>query len=237
MHSPSAAVAAVFEPVQTATTFEETVERLGTAIRLGLLAPGAQLPPERDLADQLGIARSTLRQALTALTESGHLIAHRGRGGGTFVAATPPIAEGSRVELARGHWRELLDYRVAVEVGAVVLAAERIGDAGLARLREQVEIMRNPAPFATFRRADVFFHLGVAEATESPRLLAAMTELQGEMSELIHHVAHPASVLEKSNAQHAQLVAMLERRDAWAAARLIREHLQGTEKILTGLLR
>src|SRR5918992_1639156 len=166
MHAPSPAVAAVFEPVQTATTFEETVERLGTAIRLGLLAPGARLPPERDLADQLGIARSTLRQALTALTESGHLIAQRGRGGGTFVAETPPIA--TRVEL--GDWRDMLDFRIAVEVGAVVLAAERIGEAGLARLREHVEVMRSPTPFATYRRADVFFHLGVAEATGSPRL-------------------------------------------------------------------
>jgi GntR family transcriptional regulator, transcriptional repressor for pyruvate dehydrogenase complex len=236
MHAPPfPAVAAVFEPVQTATTFEETVERLGTAIRLGLLAPGARLPPERDLAEQLGIARSTLRQALTALTESGHLIAQRGRGGGTFVAEAPPIAESRRVEL--GDWRELLDYRVAVEVGAVVLAAERIGEAGLARLREQVEVMRSPTPFATYRRADIFFHLGVAEATGSPRLVAAMTELQGQMSELIAHIAHPVPVLEKSNAQHAQLVALLERRDAWTAARLIREHLQGTEKVLAGLLR
>ena len=91
MQAPSPAVAAVFEPVQTATTLEETVERLGTAIRLGLLAPGDRLPPERDLADQLGIARSTLRQALTSLTESGHLVAMRGRGGGTFVSEAPPL--------------------------------------------------------------------------------------------------------------------------------------------------
>src|SRR5918998_4243721 len=102
---PSPAVAAVFEPVQTATTLEETVERLGTAIRLGLLGPGARLPPERELADQLGIARSTLRQALTALTESGHLIAQRGRGGGTFVAAPPPLVGTPEVELGGGHWR------------------------------------------------------------------------------------------------------------------------------------
>jgi GntR family transcriptional regulator, transcriptional repressor for pyruvate dehydrogenase complex len=99
-----------------------------------------------------------------------------------------------------------------------------------------VEIMRTPTPFATYRRADVFFHLGVAEATGSPRLLAAMTELQGEMSELIAHIAHPVPVLEKSNAQHAQLVSMLERRDAWAAARLIHEHLAGTEQVVAGLL-
>jgi GntR family transcriptional regulator, transcriptional repressor for pyruvate dehydrogenase complex len=238
MQAPSRpAVAAVFEPVQTATTFEETVERLGTAIRLGLLPPGARLPPERELADQLGIARSTLRQALTALTESGHLVAQRGRGGGTFVAAAPPIAESTRVELSAGHWRELLDYRVAVEVGAVVLAAERIDAAGLARLRDLVETMCVPGEFTIYRRADVFFHLGLAEATGSPRLVSAMTELQGEMSELIAHIAHPIPVLEQSNAQHAELVDLLERRDPWNAARLIREHVQGTEKVLIGLLR
>ena len=45
-----AALEAVFMPVRPPSTFEETVERLGTAIRLGLLAPGSQLPPERELA-------------------------------------------------------------------------------------------------------------------------------------------------------------------------------------------
>ncbi len=82
----SAAVEAIFERVQPPTTFEETVERLGTAIKVGLLAPGSKLPPERELAEQLDISRSTLRQALTTLVQSGHLVAARGRGGGTFVA-------------------------------------------------------------------------------------------------------------------------------------------------------
>jgi GntR family transcriptional regulator, transcriptional repressor for pyruvate dehydrogenase complex len=237
MRATSPAVAAVFEPVQTATTFEETVERLGTAIRLGLLEPGARLPPERDLAEQLGIARSTLRQALTALTESGHLIATRGRGGGTFVAAAPPLTESTRVELEGGHWRELLDYRVAVELGAVVLAAERATPADLARLGEHVETMKQVGDFSVYRRADVFFHLGLAEAAGSARLLAAMTEVQGQMGELIAHIAHPAPVLNQSNAQHAQLVRALERHDALAAAQIVREHLEGTERILAGLLR
>src|SRR3954463_2451692 len=148
MQVPSPAVAAVFDPVQTATTLEETVERLGTAIRLGLLGPGDRLPPERDLADQLGIARSTLRQALLSLTESGHLIALRGRGGGTFVAEAPPMTESTRIEIGDGHWRELLDYRIAVEVGAVVLAAERARPEDLARLHEHVETMNEVADFS-----------------------------------------------------------------------------------------
>jgi GntR family transcriptional repressor for pyruvate dehydrogenase complex len=236
MQARSPAVAAVFDPVQTATTLEETVERLGTAIRLGLLGPGDRLPPERDLADQLGIARSTLRQALTSLTESGHLIAMRGRGGGTFVSEAPPLAESSRVELDAGHWREVLDQRIAIEVGTAVLAAERATPEDLRRLHEHVETMRIVENFSAYRRADVFFHLGIAEAARSARLLAAMTELQGQMSELIGHIAHPAPVLARSNEQHADLVAALERRDGWAAAQTVREHLKGTEQVLAGLM-
>jgi GntR family transcriptional regulator, transcriptional repressor for pyruvate dehydrogenase complex len=235
MHAPSPAVAAVFEPVQTATTLEETVERLGTAIRLGLLGPGDRLPPERELADQFGIARSTLRQALMSLTESGHLVAMRGRGGGTFVSDAPPLAENRRAQLSEGHWRELLDYRIAVEVGAAVLAAERATPDDLAPLRRHVETMRT-SDFTVYRRADVFFHLGVAEAARSARLVAAMTEVQGKMSELIGHIAHPVPVLSRSNEQHAALVAALEQRDGWGAAQLVREHLKGTEQVLAGLM-
>src|SRR5918992_5935142 len=119
------ALEAIFEPVRPPTTFEETVERLGTAIRLGLLPPGTQLPPERELADELRISRSTLRQALTTLTQSGHLVSVRGRSGGTFVAERPPLAEqepgGEREALGPDTWA-VLDYRVAVETGATILA-------------------------------------------------------------------------------------------------------------------
>jgi GntR family transcriptional repressor for pyruvate dehydrogenase complex len=237
--SVSSAVAAVFDPVQAPTTFEETVERLGTAIRLGLLGPGTRLPPERELAEQLGISRSTLRQALTTLTQSGHLLSQRGRTGGTFVAAAPPMAESSGLSLERleGPWRDLLDYRVAVEAGSVLLAAERATPAALDRLGEQVAAMAGCCEdFTAYRRADVFFHLGLAEAARSPRLVGAMTEVQGGMSELIAHIAHPPEVLEHSNAQHRQLVELLRRGDGPRAARLVREHLEGTEHILAGLM-
>ena len=235
MH-PTPAVAAVFEPVQALTTFEETVERLGVGIRLGLLPPGSQLPPERELADQMGISRSTLRQALTALTQSGHLVAVRGRGGGRFVADAPPRPQTTQVELEAGQWRDLLDHRIAIEVGAVILAAERARPSDLERLHEHVDAMRTVDDWPGYRQADVFFHLGLAEAAQSPRLVAAMTEVQGGMSELIGHIAHPPQVLERSNAQHAQLVSLLERREGAKAAWLVREHLEGTERILAGLL-
>ena len=98
---------AVFAPVQSQTAFEETVDRLGTAIKLGLLPPGARLPAERELCPLLGIARSTLRQALTALGQSGHLHAVRGRGGGTFVTERPPARRPAVARAARGLARGL----------------------------------------------------------------------------------------------------------------------------------
>ncbi len=230
-----AALEAVFKPVHPPSTFEETVERLGTAIRLGLLAPGSQLPPERELADELRISRSTLRQALTTLTQSGHLVAVRGRGGGTFVADRPPLAEEAGEPLGEEAW-EVLDMRVAIESGAAVLAAERASADDLDRLDELVERMAGATDFEDYRRADIRFHIGIAEAAQSPRLVSAMTEVQGQMSELIALIAHPEQVLTRSNAQHRRIVAHLRRGDTGRAVTLLREHIEGTEHILAGLL-
>jgi GntR family transcriptional regulator, transcriptional repressor for pyruvate dehydrogenase complex len=226
----------IFSPVRSQTAFEETLDRLGTAIKLGLLAPGTRLPAERDLCEQLGIARSTLRQALTALVQSGHLHAVRGRGGGTFVADAPPPAEPPSPELLAG-WRDVVDQRLAVELGVALLAAERATPDVVGPLDELVRHMQERLyDFPAYRQADVRFHVTLAEATGSARLVAATTEAQGEMSDLIHHIPHPPEVLAWSNAQHARLIACLERHDADTAVRIMTEHLHGTEHVLAGLL-
>ena len=230
-----AALEAVFKPVRPPTTFEETVERLGTAIRLGLLSPSSRLPPERDLADQLGISRSTLRQALRTLVQSGHLVSLRGRSGGNFVAEQPPLAESEAEPLPGGAWA-VLDYRVAVETGATILAAERVAPDQLERLDELVAKMASADDFEDYRRADIRFHIGIAEAARSPRLVSAMTEVQGQMSDLIALIAHPEEVLTHSNDQHRRLVDLVRRGDVTRAVKLMRRHIVGTDHILAGLL-
>ena len=232
----SAALEAVFQPVQPPSTFEETVERLGTAIRLGLLAPGSRLPSERELADQLRISRSTLRHALMTLVQSGHLVAVRGRAGGTFVADAPPLAANGGADVIGAEARATLDERVAIETGATVLAVERANPEDLDRLDAAVDRMAHADSFEGYRRADVRFHIGVAEAARSPKLVTTMTEVQGRMSELIALIPHPEQVLTRSNAQHRRLVVLLRKRDTGAAVRLMRVHIEGTEHILAGLL-
>jgi GntR family transcriptional repressor for pyruvate dehydrogenase complex len=227
---------AVFAPVRSQTAFEETLDRLGNAIKLGLLTPGTRLPAERELCEQLGIARSTLRQALTALVQSGHLVAVRGRGGGTFVADSPPVIEHPTAEVIAS-WREACDARMAVELGVAVLAAERATPEAIPPLEELVQAMDGLMhDFAAYRQADVRFHVGLAEATGSAGLVASMTEVQAAMTDLIHYIAHPREVLAWSNAQHARLVTCLERHDPTTAVRVMAEHLHGTEHVLAGLL-
>src|SRR5580693_8502931 len=227
---------AVFAPVRSQTAFEETVERLGTAIKLGLLAPGSRLPAERELCARLGIARSTLRQALTALGQSGHVFATRGRGGGTFVSdPQPPADPPSAQTLAQ--WRETCDLRLAVELGAAVLAAERAESADLDALDKVAATLEGTLEdFAAYRQADIRLHVGLAEAAHSTQLVRAMTEAQGAMTDLIAYIAHPPQVLASSNAQHRRLLAAVRERDAMRAVLVMAEHLHGTEHILTGLL-
>jgi len=227
---------AVFAPVRSQTAFEETVDRLGTAVRLGLLPPGTRLPAERELCGRLGIARSTLRHALVALSQSGHLHAVRGRGGGTFVADPQPPARPPSPQLLEG-WRQVCDERLAVELGVAVLAAERAEPQDLAWLDELVQALGAAVDdFAAYRALDVRWHVKLAEAAASPRLVQAMTDTQGRMTELISHIAHPPEVLAWSNAQHQRVLAALRERDEARAAREVTEHLRGTEHVLAGLL-
>jgi DNA-binding FadR family transcriptional regulator len=231
-----ASLDAVFAPVHSQTAFEETVDRLGTAIKLGLLPPGTRLPAERELCARLGIARSTLRQALVALGQSGHLHATRGRGGGTFVADPQPPAQPPSPEVL-AEWRDVCDGRMTVEVGIAVLAAERAQPAGVEALEELVVALDGLLDdFVAYRPLDVRFHVGLAELTDSPRLVKQMTEIQGAMGALISHIAHPPEVLDSANDQHRRLVAAVRRHDEALAARVMTEHLRGTEHILAGLL-
>ncbi len=98
----------LLRPVRAGNAFEETVERLLTVIKLGVVGPGERFPAERELAAQLGISRLTLREAIRELQQAGYVESRRGRSGGTFVTFRPaPITPSdspasSRIRSVRG---------------------------------------------------------------------------------------------------------------------------------------
>ena len=231
------ALSGVFERVTAPTTFEETVARLGTAVRLGVLAPGTRLPPERELAEQLGISRSTLRQALKTLTETGHLTATRGRTGGTFVAERPPVYAVPAVSMDHASWRDFFDMRLAIEIGAAYLAAERASGEHIERLEHHNGVMRRSGEeWSSYRRADAFFHLAIAEASGSQRLIAQMTEIHGQLNELLAHAPHPAAAQDSAIEQHELIIAAVRDGDPAEAVSCMRAHVEGLSVMAVDLL-
>ncbi len=93
----------MLRPVRGHHAFEGCVEQLATAIRLGVYPYGSTLPPERDLAELLGVSRATLREAIAALRAADLVTTTRGRGGGTVVRHRPkkPSSRGARALVPR----------------------------------------------------------------------------------------------------------------------------------------
>jgi DNA-binding FadR family transcriptional regulator len=95
--------------------------------------------------------------------------------------------------------------------------------------------MRHADSFAAYRRADVAFHVGLAELTGVGALVLRAAELQAEASDLIAQIPHPRAVLVHSNGEHRRLLAAVGRGDVAAAVRTMRRHLTGTEHVVAGL--
>src|SRR6201994_77223 len=112
---------ALLVPVPMRTAGERIAERLVTAIALGEFEPGQRLPSERDLAATLEVSRTTVREALQRLHAAGYVTTRRGRGGGTFVLASPTPGTESDEMIRRTllpAWEELsevLDFRQLIE--------------------------------------------------------------------------------------------------------------------------
>lgn len=231
----------VLRPVRAGNAFEETVERLLQAIKLGVVAPGEKLPPERELAVQLGISRVTLREAIRALQESGYLDVRRGRYGGAFVTYTPPppavgdlrqaVAEMGVDDLA-----DALTFRMAVECGAAqVLATSPLTQEQRDFLRRRLADLNAAAP-GDYRRLDTAFHLSIAELTGSALLASTCADARLRVTDLLNAIPMLQVNIEHAATQHEAIVAAILAGDPEAARRAVAEHLEGTAALLRGFL-
>jgi DNA-binding FadR family transcriptional regulator len=233
---------AVLRPVRQGNAFEETVERLLTVIKLGMIPAGERFPAERELAAQLGISRETLREALAELQKAGYVSSRRGRLGGTFVTYTPPAPGREQVRrLAREDGEKLADaltFRLAVEAGAAEILAQGQGPGGeaaratlLARLADV-----SAAGPQDYRRMDTLFHLTIAELTGSSLLLEACTDARMRLNGLLNAIPVLQRNIDNTAGQHAAIVTAILAGDAQQARTAVAEHLAGTGALLRGFL-
>jgi DNA-binding FadR family transcriptional regulator len=238
----------VLRPVRQGNAFEETVERLLTVIKLGLVAPGERFPPERELAAQLGISRLTLREAISELHEAGYVESRRGRLGGTFITYTRPAPSvGDLRRLALEHGAKLTDaltFRFAVETGAADMLAQQFGPAcGKDEQREEQRAQLlarltdvNGANPGDYRRLDTMFHLTIAELTGSVLLSAACADARLRLNDLLNAIPVLKPNIMHATAQHAAIVDAILAGDPDGARNAVAEHLAATGALLRGFL-
>lgn len=212
------------------------MERLLATIRLGVLAPGDSLPPERELALRLAVSRDTVREAIKSLSEAGYLVARRGRYGGTFLADRLPLESGDESNVTRADIDDLLRLREILEVGAARMAASRVPDAAERdELRSRVADVRGAAA-ADYRRLDSRLHLAIAEAAGCPSLVPLIAENRMRVNALLDRIPLLQRNIVHSDEQHEAIVGAIVAGDPDRAAALMLDHLAGSAALLHGFL-
>jgi GntR family transcriptional regulator, transcriptional repressor for pyruvate dehydrogenase complex len=171
-----------FRPIQSfnRTRLSDVVaDQIKSLISEGMLRPGDRLPPERDLATQLGVSRPSLREALIRLEADGY-IATTGRGGFVVVDLTAPVISNPLAELLLQNPRtssDILELRHGLESISTVYAARRATSADRTRIGKAFDALKacslsgNQAQLADL---DAAFHLAIADATHNVALAHVM---------------------------------------------------------------
>jgi GntR family transcriptional repressor for pyruvate dehydrogenase complex len=205
----------------------------------GDLAVGDALPHERRLAEEKGLSRVSVRDALRVLEFEGLVRTRQGRNGGSFVSqpgdATVSRAVESYVRAARISLRDLIDVREAIEPAAAELAALRRSDADLERL-ERIQRRHEHVTGKAYLRENVAWHVGVAEASQNGVFAGTLRAIAGELeSATTPRELNPPEVRAATLAIHRRILDAIRGGDGAAARRRMARHLAAYRKRLTAI--
>jgi DNA-binding FadR family transcriptional regulator len=226
-------------PIQSLTPrrlYRQIADQLRTLIHAGEFAVGARLPPERDLAAQLGVSRPSVREALIALEVEG-LVEVR-MGSGIYVVAREAAASAPRVDTAYGPF-EIIRARQVVECELAALAARQMDATQHQALRNALALMVDDvAQGQPPVRGDRLFHLAIAEAADIGPLLRTVAELFDERhNPLYHQLGHhfeTEPTWRLALAEHQAVVDAITAGDADAARAAMHAHLQSSHDRFAG---
>jgi GntR family transcriptional repressor for pyruvate dehydrogenase complex len=220
---------------------DEAITKLRSMIQSGELPPGARLPPENQLAAQMGISRSGVREAVKVL-ESARVLDVR-RGDGTYVTSLAPklLLEGVgfAVELLQGETLlEVMEVRRLLEPAATGLAARRVSDAQLEELAAALQDMRDAASDPeTLLRADVAFHRIVIASTGNETLTSLLDGLSSQTARArIWRGLVLGNVTQATIDEHRAIYDALRARDPFLAQSAALLHVNTSEAWLRTIL-
>jgi GntR family transcriptional repressor for pyruvate dehydrogenase complex len=218
---------------------EQVAQQLQELIISGELRPDDRLPPERELADQLGVSRTVIREATKSLEQRGLLEVLTGSG--TYVSQMDPKVVSDSIGLLVRQSTSSFDYlneiRRMLEVEIAGLAAERatprdieVMDRALQAMDEAVsELGTNPA-LDDFVEADLAFHNALAKATRNPLLPVLLEPITGLLVEFRHLASRAPGAPEDAVSYHRQILEQVKARDGAACREMMRKHLSKAEE-------
>lgn len=231
-----------FETIRKSSAPDMVAKQIIAKITGGELAPGSQLPSQRDLALMLGVGRSSVREAINALVVMGYLEPLQGRG--TFIKDVLPTVdpgiEKLKAALSAGSIFDLMEARALLECRSASLAAERADAGQIQNLKAAMKKMKGTeAEYAIFLDADIQFHAAVAEAAGN-RVLCELTKLVLEKVVAHHHdlktALLPPAYREVSIRTAARVVEAIEAGDGDDAARWMAQHLDAIRDELKNII-
>lgn len=218
----------VFRPLPDVLRADAIVERLSTAISLGLLRHGEQLPVENQLTIMFGVATATVRDALQTLRTQGIIETRRGRSGGTFIIGMPRTRAGvlrdRLTALSMAELRDMEDEQLATALAAVRLLIDRAFPSDIDRLERITRTMADATTTEACMRADSRFHIELAVLAQSERLMATQMRLLTESSEILWSILDVESDRDWTMADHLDIVTAVRAGDISAAERAVRNH-------------
>jgi GntR family transcriptional repressor for pyruvate dehydrogenase complex len=228
---------AMFRPIRVRSASDEVLAVLADAIRGGLFAPGEPLPRERDLAEQLAVSRTVVREAVAALRQAGVVTVRRGHGGGIVIASLSNlpqvlsrIAGETRVEL-----HAVLEVRRALETQTAPLSSQRATEADFERLESLVEELPALAGLdQEFYEADVRFHLAVADASGNPLLAELVRDVFNRLAVLREPFPHAHVDFMSAINNQRELLRAIRRGQPGRVAAAMDKHLAAFERVMLG---
>jgi GntR family transcriptional regulator, transcriptional repressor for pyruvate dehydrogenase complex len=220
----------MYKIVRSSRLYEQIVQQVEDSIQKGALKLGDQLPPERELAQQFGVSRTAVREAVKALREKGLVEAYPGRGtfitGGTSYSIRQSLDRMMKMGQAEGS-AFLAEVREILEPEIAALAAKRADQENLAAMREEIAEMdaakKDPDAFI---EADLDFHLALAEAAANPIILSLIDSIVGLLREQRMRIFHVEGGPERGQYHHKRIMEAVEKNDPLGAREAMKAHLR-----------
>lgn len=220
----------MYSPVQPSKIYEQIAAQIEQRILNGELRSGDRLPTERELAEQFGVSRTAVREAMKSLAQRGLVDMKPGRGtlviDGTSKAMKQSLGLMLKVGQA-GLSDNLVEVRGILEPEIAALAALRADQEQIAAMQEAVNVMDSSLHDAdAFINADNDFHQALARGTQNVLILALVDSIVNLLSEQRKQIFAVPGGPERGQVHHKHILEAVKRRDAQAAREAMRAHLE-----------